>query len=56
MFDNFAKEKSDFLRKKDKSKKGFIDKDAVKIVNCINSKSDYYTTSSCAGRIVLLEM
>ncbi|MBI2660258.1 hypothetical protein HYX07_03800, partial [Candidatus Woesearchaeota archaeon] len=46
----------DFLRKKDKSKKGFIDKDAVKIVNCINSKSDYYTTSSCAGRIVLLEM
>ena len=56
MFDNFAKEKSDFLKKKDKSRKGYIDKDAVKIVDCINSKSDYYTTSSCAGRIVLLEM
>ena len=44
------------LRKKDKSRKGCIDKDAVKIVNEINSKKDYYTTSSCSGRIVLLEM
>ena len=56
MSNNFTKEKSDFLKKKDKSKKGCIDKDAVKIVNVINSKKDYYTTSSCAGRIVLLEM
>lgn len=56
MFNHFAKEKSDFLRKKDKSKKGHIDKDAVKIINEINSKKDYYTTSSCSGRIVLLEM
>lgn len=55
MFDHFAKEKSDFLRKKDKSKKGFIDKDVVKVVHLINSKKNYYTTSSCAGRIVLLE-
>ncbi len=56
MFDYFAKEKSDFLKKKDKSKKGSIDKDIVGIVNLINSKKAYYTTSSCAGRIVLLEM
>ena len=56
MFDPFQKEKSDFLSKNDKSKKGSIDEDAVKIVNEINSKDDYYTTSSCAGRIVLLEM
>ncbi len=56
MFDNFLKEKSDFLSKKDKSKKGCIDKDALKIVNEINSKKGYYTTSSCSGRIVLLEM
>ena len=28
----------------------------MKIVNEINSKKDYYTTSSCSGRIVLLEM
>ncbi|MBI2650719.1 hypothetical protein HYX04_05425, partial [Candidatus Woesearchaeota archaeon] len=56
MFDHFAKEKSDFLGKRDKSKKGRIDKDVAGIVNTINSKKDYYTTSSCAGRIVLLEM
>ena len=56
MFDYFAKEKSDFLKKKDKSKKGSVDKDAAGLVNEINSKNDYYTTSSCSGRIVLLEM
>ena len=54
--DAFAKEKSDFLGKKDKSRKGSIDKDVIKLVNEINSKTDFYTTSSCAGRIVLLEM
>mgnify|MGYP001607554832 CR=1 FL=1 len=42
MFNYFAKEKTDFLKKKDKSKKGSIDKDAVKIVNAFNSKNDYY--------------
>ena len=31
MFDRFNKEKSDFLKKKDKSKKGSIDKDAIKL-------------------------
>lgn len=55
MFDYFGKEKKDFLDKEDKSKKGCIDKDALEIVNEINSKKDYYTTSSCSGRIVLLE-
>ncbi len=55
MFDYFIKEKADFLSKTDKSKKGNIDKGALKLVNIINSKADYYTTSSCAGRIVLLE-
>ena len=56
MFNYFVKEKSDFLKKKDKSKKGSVDEDIRRIVNTINSKKDYYTTSSCAGRIVLLEM
>lgn len=56
MFDRFQKEKSDFLSKKDKSKKGSIDIDILELVKEINSKNDYYTTSSCAGRIVLLEM
>lgn len=56
MFDSFNKEKPDFLKKKDKSKKGSIDRDIIKLVNEINSKNDFYTTSSCAGRIVLLEI
>lgn len=56
MFDHFAKEKSDFLNKKDKSRKGFIDTGIAKLVDLINSKKDYCTTSSCAGRIVLLEI
>ena len=56
MLDHFNKQKADFLSKKDKSRKGCIDKDAIKIVKELNSKMDYYTTSSCAGRIVLLEI
>ena len=56
MFDYFAKEKSDFLKKKDKSRKGCVDDDIKELIKIINSKKDYYTTSSCAGRIVLLEM
>ena len=55
MFDCFSKEKSDFLKKRDKSKKGCVDKDIKEIINIINSRKDYYTTSSCSGRIVLLE-
>jgi len=54
--DLFLKEKSDFLKKIDKSKRGAIDEGILKFVNEINSKVDYYTTSSCSGRIVLLEM
>lgn len=56
MFDKFAKEKSDFLKKKDKSRKGCVDKGIKAIVAEINSKNDCYTTSSCSGRIILLEM
>ena len=41
-------------KKKDHSKKGCIDKEIKPLLNLINSKDNYYTTSSCAGRIVLL--
>jgi len=51
---SFRKYKKDFLTKKDKSKKGSVDKNVKKLVNLINSKRNYYTTSSCSGRIVLL--
>ena len=51
---SFTKQKTDFLSKKDKSRKGSIDNKIKKLVDKINSLEDLYTTSSCAGRILLL--
>ena len=51
---NFEKEKKEFLAKKDKSKKGSIDIKIKRLVDKINSLPDFYTTSSCSGRILLL--
>ena len=50
----FKKEKNDFLRKKDKSRKGSIDIKIKKLVDRINSLEGFYTTSSCSGRMLLL--
>jgi tRNA wybutosine-synthesizing protein 3 len=35
---------------------GEVDEEILPIVKGINSNTDYFTTSSCAGRIVLLEI
>lgn len=51
----FQNEKLLFLKKKDKSSKKSVDKAILTLIRKINSKKDYYTTSSCAGRIVLLK-
>lgn len=51
----FQNQKKTFLRKKDKSKIGKVDKNIRKLVSIINKNPNYYTTSSCAGRIVLLK-
>jgi len=51
----FELDKKNILSKLDKSQKGTIDKGIKKICDLINSKEQYYTTSSCSGRIVLLE-
>jgi|SRR3989344_2420123 len=51
---NFATEKKNFLTKKDKSTKASIDEDIKDLLDSINKNPDYYTTSSCSGRIVLL--
>lgn len=56
MKDQFLLNKKNFLSKKDKSRKGGIDSDIKGIVDYINSLDDYYTTSSCSGRITLLEL
>ncbi len=38
----------------DRSKKGSVDEHAKPLIKAINEHPDYYTTSSCAGRILLL--
>lgn len=52
-FDETKKAMLAKLYKPDKSFKGTVDEDAVPIINEINSKPNYYTTSSCSGRISL---
>ncbi len=48
---NFQNNKKTYLAKLDKSKKGFIDAKAQSIISTINKKGNYYTTSSCSGRV-----
>ncbi|MFC1682000.1 tRNA wybutosine-synthesizing 3 family protein [Nanoarchaeota archaeon] len=54
MIDNFKKRKSDILSKLDKSSKQSWDERIVSLCEKINSLEDYYTTSSCAGRVVIM--
>jgi len=56
MPDNFAIDKKNILHRKDKSRKGGVDSGIKDIVDIINKHPDYYTTSSCAGRIMLIEL
>jgi tRNA wybutosine-synthesizing protein 3 len=51
----FANEKINFLKKPDKSFAGEVDKEILQLVRKINKSSYYYTTSSCAGRIILMK-
>lgn len=53
--EKFQREKFIQFKKQDKSDKGNIDKPILKLVRKISSKKDYYTTSSCSGRIVLIK-
>jgi tRNA wybutosine-synthesizing protein 3 len=51
---DFEERKQMQLNKKDKSSIGSWDKKIVGLCNKINKKKNFYTTSSCAGRVVLL--
>jgi tRNA wybutosine-synthesizing protein 3 len=42
------------LNKEDKSKKGYVDKEIKPLLDLINRKKNYYTTSSCSGRIMVM--
>lgn len=52
---NFSERKNIQLKKQDKSNIGGIDRQISKLVKKINSLENYYTTSSCAGRITMLK-
>jgi len=54
---DFLEGKKKALKKLAKSKnENKVDKEILPIINMINDSQDYYTSSSCAGRIVLLEI
>lgn len=52
--DRFLQRKTAVLSKLDKSFIGLWDKKIKSLCDKINSKNDFYTTSSCSGRIVLI--
>lgn len=54
MKNNFTKRKQDILSKIDKSSKQSWDKRIVPLCIRINNLEDFYTTSSCSGRIVIM--
>lgn len=51
----FKKQKADSLAKADISRKGSIDEPIVDLVHYINKSDEYFTTSSCSGRIYVYE-
>ncbi|XP_011741168.2 tRNA wybutosine-synthesizing protein 3 homolog isoform X3 [Macaca nemestrina] len=51
----FRKWKAQCLSKADLSRKGSVDKDVVELVQFLNTRDQFFTTSSCAGRILLLD-
>lgn len=56
-YQHFDSEKRTVLQelgKTDQSKKGSVDHKIKAIIDTINNQSEYYTTSSCAGRILCL--
>lgn len=54
----YLKQLEDNLKqqKKDKSKKGFPDEQIKELLAQINNNDNYYTTSSCAGRTVIIRL
>ncbi|MBI2630014.1 hypothetical protein HYW76_02850 [Candidatus Pacearchaeota archaeon] len=52
---NFFEQKKNQLNRKDMSDEGKWDRDIENLCNKINLLYDYYTTSSCSGRIVLVK-
>jgi len=53
-FDSFLRRKKSVLSKSDKSYIGEWDKKIISLCNKINNSNNYYTASSCSGRVVLM--
>ncbi|XP_012516501.1 PREDICTED: tRNA wybutosine-synthesizing protein 3 homolog isoform X2 [Propithecus coquereli] len=51
----FRRWKAQSLSKADLSRKGSVDEDVVELVHVLNAQEQFFTTSSCAGRILLLD-
>lgn len=52
---SFAQRKKSVLEKKDKATKGSWDERVVGLCEKLNSMDNYYTTSSCSGKSVLMK-
>ncbi|PIN91174.1 hypothetical protein COU57_01635 [Candidatus Pacearchaeota archaeon CG10_big_fil_rev_8_21_14_0_10_32_14] len=52
--DEFQKRKENVLSKNDKSSKGSWDKPILKLCEKLNKKKNYYTTSTCSGRLTII--
>ena len=53
--ENFDKQKSLSLSKLDISRKGLFDDHILDLILYINKLENYFTTSSCSGRIILFD-
>ncbi|KAB5535916.1 hypothetical protein PHYPO_G00123410 [Pangasianodon hypophthalmus] len=51
----FKQWKKQCLNKLDLSKKGSVDEDINTVVSSLNKSDNYFTTSSCSGRIILID-
>ncbi|TDH05460.1 hypothetical protein EPR50_G00122630 [Perca flavescens] len=51
----FRQWKEQCLNKLDMSKKGQVDEDISHVVSLLNGCEQYFTTSSCSGRIILID-
>ncbi|XP_012713267.1 tRNA wybutosine-synthesizing protein 3 homolog isoform X2 [Fundulus heteroclitus] len=55
MESTFSRWKTQYLNRLDPSKKGSVDEDIEHVVSLLNSREQFFTTSSCSGRIILID-
>lgn len=53
--DVYIKQRTICFQQVDLSKKGSFDEKLLQLINALNNSQNYYTTSSCSGRVYLFE-